>query len=543
MHRTWGQFLQERASRAERALFAARALARGDRSPTLDLLSPWLFVTDRPDWAARVLDRLTAHPPLPSPKDYAMVFAHYENVGDGGSPLPETAHRARLFAVVEPLPVEDPIAWGLAELLAMGEWMRFVRARWATERPASMPEQDAQAAQLWAAWGTSNPWSALSVWDELYRPVARRAFGAQLIARGLPPGERPRVLEAFDEGAFFKLSDFQADPPGWTSLAARVLETADEGPVESLLGSSQARERAAGCAATRGVRARSLAWLEPDSPVAAQRRDRLVDPGAPLADSFLDAHVALRLLEQWGAGRCTSYMQGRNVAAQGWTRARGRLRAVAATEPDGLIERVLALDCLHARTTAALGRLVASWALDEYPSFSFDHERPLLSPCRDGEPLPPALDETEAAIARTWILLVILRGRWGHLRAWTEHGGTGDRDKTWGRLQEQVPDALCTSAGGRTRGYARLRAYLLEELEVEVEALRPLLRQIADLGAALETRSGRRALPGQLRELLGAVWVNSERLGDPAESARPELPRGGYPTAVEAAVDFLDLHA
>lgn len=471
-----------------------------------------------------------------------MALQPVEPDGPDTPPQPELDHRKRLSTMVTADAAGSPLAWALAELAGLSEWVEQSRGAWTAARFRPSPEPDAAAALLWAAWMAADPWSGLAVWNEHFRSHARRAVLSVLRARGVSPDAWGRILDEFDEQVFLQLSNHRREPPGWAALAARVLETADAGPLASMVDSSPVAEVAAQCVATRGGRAGSLQTLEPDLLMSGLRGRRLVEMGrpGPVADAFLDAHLVLRLLAQWHRGRCTAWSGGRNVAAQGWTKGRSRLRAAAARDPQRLAEQVLAMDGLHARTVAALQRLCGSWALDEYPDFAFGADRPLSPRCELDETPPLPFDATEQAVVRSWLVLVVLRGRAARLRRWTELGGTGDKDKTWGRLQEQVPDRLCDpGAVGRSRGYSRLRAHLLEGLDEELAAVGPLLDRVAALLPELDTRAGSRALPGRLRTMLSEDWVDSSTWGADPSAARPSLPKSGYPTAVRAAAAFV----
>lgn len=544
MLRTWQEFLQRRIQRSAAAQAAAPELRSGDDGLALALLSSWRFTGVLDDrWSRVVLDRLLAADVRPRSADLAVVFGP-PSTGPGSSArLPETEHRKRL-GPTELASAPDPLAWALAELAAVGDWLAASRAAWSDEAVAADPERDAQASWLWAQWASGSFWDVRSTWDEGFLPVARRAFGGVLVARGVPAAARARILERFAEEFFFRLCDGSQPPSGWAVLAARVLETAPGGPALPVVRSfdSEGRANAARCVAGRGVRAASLESLLPGRAHPELRGRDLMElqPADAVPEAFLDAHVALRLLSLWARGRCTTFAEMRNVAVQGRSKGRGRLRAVAAAEPTRLLEAVLGLDRLHARTAGAVARLAESWAWDEYPDFAFGIDHALAPACEAATITVAPLDDDEAAVARTWVLLAVLRGQAVRLRRWVERGGTGDKDPTWGRLLKQdVPDALTSPAPGRGRDYSRLRLHLAAALPLELAALTPTVAAIADLGAGLGRRAADRALPGHVRQILAPLWIDSTRLGD-RDAGRPRFPKGGYPSAVEHARAFVD---
>ena len=155
--------------------------------------------------------------------------------------------------------------------------------------------------------------------------------------------------------------------------------------------------------------------------------------------------------------------------------------------------------------------------------FTFDGRNLATPPCAlAAEDAPVEPFEPPAGLLRTWVLLVILRGRWDQLQRWAEEGSTGDRDSTWGRLlSESLPTALAVGPGGG-RDLRRLRDHLSMALPDVLIDLLPELRAIAALAV------GER-LPDAVRAALSPRW-------DP----RVPLPERGFPDVRRRAIQMLN---
>jgi len=268
--------------------------------------------------------------------------------------------------------------------------------------------------------------------------------------------------------------------------------------------------------AQRGSWASTVADWQPDRPEPLARARAVVRRGrrdSELCERLLDSHVARRVLDRWADDPEASAW---GVVTQNRGRARGRLRAVLAADPGRLLEPLLQLPSLLARTRAAVRRFAWSWAWRELAAdFAFDAARASAPPClHAAEPLPALSSEATEALD-TWVLLVLLRGREAHLERWVRTGGTGDRDSTWARLlSDAVPDVLVDdpTAAGRSRTYRRLRAELSDRLPSLRNRLLPVLRTVAELP------SGRK-LRASFEERIGPRW-----------SLEVPAPRSGFPT-------------
>jgi len=136
---------------------------------------------------------------------------------------------------------------------------------------------------------------------------------------------------------------------------------------------------------------------------------------------------------------------------------------------------------------------------------------PLPRPCG-----PPPDDLPDVALRRTWVLLALLRGQEGALRAWLgAPGGTKTGGSGWNGVRAALPVDDADDAQVRMR--------LAIELEDHVEALVPCLSTIADLP------STPRGLHGRLARLLQPIW----------HPAVP-LPPGGSPRLRRSARSVLD---
>lgn len=519
---TWSSFLSERERALTWADGAARALSEGR---TEGALPGWRI---QPRVESDLARTLLQAPPAPSPRAlFAALAPARELPALGREPAEPFLHREALERAVRKdltSTLHNRLAWGL-------ERLRFLaarvddreRRRWAGERWAADPARDAECAGLWAAWFSGNPWSLKRPWERLFLPEATRVFRAIAADRRLAPDIARRVVEDLREAFFYRMIGGKGALPGWADLAARVLETAGQTPMEGLLTQLPASDRArlGACAAGRGVwRATAGAlWRAPGEETRAALAAEALAAHPEEVEGWLDAHVVRRLIRAWAAGRTeTDWI----LVTQNRGRGRARARALLAARGAKLAEPVLALDALFARTASALRRLCWGWAWSELArDFSFDLGRPLSPSCA-----PPRvnrlapLDEAARADLHSWLLLVALKGRLAHLRAWAREGRTGDRDSTWGRLlSEELPESLRDPAG--EAHYRRLRGALGEGLAIELSRLRDPLQVVVSLPAG---RGLRAAFEAALR---------------PGWSERVPFPRSGFPTFQRHAAEAL----
>lgn len=498
--------------------------------PALQLLTPWRFGAEGPI-PRRLLGRLIETLPNPTPRHLGALLAD-----EGALPAPvedldiaEHLHRRQMS---ETAPTVEPsrrqvVAWALDELSFTGaEVERRERAAWRGATVAATPEQDAAAATMWAAWFARQPWTIRETWEAAFLGPARSAFRAVLEASRIPRAAQARHLEDLQESFFFMLLGGSEGPPGWAELAVRVLETAEPGPVDALaaLLDSRACARIGQYATSRGHWPATAGFLWPDRPRGLPRARALaaaIERSPAKLEAYLDAHTVKRVLATWQTPGTTHPGRTWSVVVQNRGRARGRLRALlAATATDRLQTPLLALDNLHSRTIAAVKRYAWAWAWQGVAGdFPFDIAQCVTPPC---EALPDgvaALQEDAAPLVRTWVLLVTLKGRLGHLRRWVQTGGTGDRDSTWARLLADLPDALRDPVieGRRASTYHRVRADLTESLEEHVEAVEPALRRVAALRA-------NRSLRANITRCLQGTWDTSI-----------PYPKAGFPTFLDNA--------
>jgi hypothetical protein len=178
-------------------------------------------------------------------------------------------------------------------------------------------------------------------------------------------------------------------------------------------------------------------------------------------------------------------------------RTRGRLRAVLVeTDPEAVRLALAPRNGLFARTAAtvriyAWGRACQVIERRQLPTW----EESLTPPCAPPDPIAEPFSGSQRRTLQSWLLLVIMRGRWFQLEHWVKTGHWKKRpDSGWGRLlQEQLPATLKDPEGG----YHRLRAELALEFGFHTERIRPVLAKIGS------TTKGDRQ---HLREILLAVW-------------------------------------
>jgi len=501
---------------------AARRRAVDADGPLADLLDGWRFASDPAALAAlvAVLDRA---PLTPTPHRLALADLPNEALPD----LPADAASARLLrlrledwaagAGLTPGARLSPRAWALLTLAETGADVEAeVRGAWRARQPPASAD-DVEAAALWQSWVSGGPalWGARDDWEGRYLDAAVGAFRQVLASRELPAERVRTALSDLREGFWFQLLGGGEAAPGWAELAARVLETAPPGPVEALADTLRDGARAVGgrCVAARGYWPGTLEQLLPGIPGRKARgltaaQQVAADPSR--AEALLDLHVALRLVAGWQRVGGSSLSRDWQVIRQNRGRGRGRLRALVTADPERVVDQICGLEGLHERTLAATRRWAWDWSWEALArGLNLDFSRPVSAPCQVSDASLTPLGEAERPAAETWILLVALKGRAGHLRRWTRDGGTGDRDGTWGRLlNEELPSCL-RDADGR---YHRLRAWLSGGLDEALAGWTPTLAEVAALKPG-------RALKAGFHALLTARWDD-----------RVRFPAAGFPT-------------
>ena len=367
----------------------------------------------------------------------------------------------------------------LARLAVAGARWREAEASF--EPPLTTdPALDGQAALAWTAWFAEDYYSA-QPYDYAVNqliPRVQAVFQGVLSAAELPPKARRDTLIELGEGAFATLltARDEGSLPAWLDIATRALERGPGGPLRclSLVLSPQERASAGLCFASRRLWTPTLAAIWPDDAprgraarLSAWLRD---DPEAlPRITHF---HLLSRLIERAAhAGpEALGDAELRAICRQNVARARARLRATLAARPEAVLSALLSLDALHARTQDAAGRYAYAWVNRELTfGLSMGHAPRVTPRCVAPDPLPEGATDADPAMsideARGWVLLVIFRGRLGHLWRWVYEGTTGDRDSVWGALlKSELPPSLREPGLHRPRLRQTLRAELPELL-------------------------------------------------------------------------------
>jgi hypothetical protein len=219
--------------------------------------------------------------------------------------------------------------------------------------------------------------------------------------------------------------------------------------------------------------------------VQAARRLAAEGAGDPdRLDAVLDLHVAVRLLTRWSQEDAAAHPERDwEVVRQNRGRARARLRAVLSSgDAQRLAAPLLSAPALADRTRFAIGRYCRDWAWIQLSRHFPFHSHPVDALCADDGDHPPFSDDDRMAM-RSWVLLVVLKGRLEHLERWIHSGGTGDRDATWGRLQQDLPERLreLDSSGRMRRGLPGLRAELADLLPGVLADWLPILDRLSAL--------------------------------------------------------------
>lgn len=508
-------WLEARDARRQAAGFAAEEALAG-RS----LAPPSLRICGDGPLSAAWFQRWSADEPRPDPDSLGRALGEARLAP--GERAPHEHEQAAITSPVDSTP-RARLAWAWCQLDSLGERLEADRAAWraAVWRPDAA---DGLAREAWRGWLDGDPWALRPEWEDRFLPAVKRSFRAVCRSRNLPDGVQGRVIADLQDAFFPQL--LMGAPAGWTDVAARVLETGGGGPVESLARALPAAgwRTLLTCASRRRRWGRTLVAGEPDVVERVTRVRRLAERGPELPElleAWLDLHVTLRLLDAWRTSGAV--VDAWTLAQQNRGRARSRLRAAVAARPEALMG-LLALDCLAGRTEAALRRYAWAWAWQELArDFPFSRERPVTPPCVATPLELPALDAQQRSALRTWVLLVILKGRAGHLGRWVGSGSTGDRDSTWARLlKDDLPADLRDPGGGRVAAYHRLRAELAERLDPLLEGLRPTVATVAALSPG-------RTLRAEVTETLREGW-----------SPAVAFPASGFPTFVRHAAAWLE---
>lgn len=432
------------------------------------------------------------------------------------------AGRAAFVAMVRAALAEAPIAAregeaaddvGLARLAALGQRLADARAAWDRARYPADP-MDATIAGCWTRWAAGNPFHDQRKWLALLEKPVVAAFRQALSARPLPPDVVARAIGDLRDALFYQLIGGRGGVSGFAELAAHALEMAPGGPIAPLVEvlSPTGRATVANCVSRRGHWPSTLERALPNLAGPGERALHVQRAELDDALAWAELHTALRLVASWG-GDGGDDERDWAIVTQNLGRSRGRLRAVAASEPPAaLVEALVRVDGLAERTRAAARRWGWSWAWEALSrGFSFDLDQPVIRPCRV-EPGVEPLDADDQAVLDGWFVLAVLRGRGATVRRWCTEG-KGDADGTWGRLLLELPEGLRDPDGG----FVRVRAGLADGWDARVASTAPVLREIA-------------ALPPS-RKLKDAFWA----VAGPAWPEAIARPRGGFPTFVEHA--------
>ncbi|MEL6342247.1 MAG: hypothetical protein AAFV53_03890, partial [Myxococcota bacterium] len=344
----WEQFLTQREARRVRALSHAAMLRDGDEGLSPAQLFPsWRFSAIPPLASAAQSALADAAAVSPSPAQLWVALIPSDVLPDPAAAMrqpPWIFRQSLLERAVDG--VEDTphhrLAWALAELDFYGwETERRERLAWQETPYCPSPEQDAEAATLWASWFSGNPWGLRERWEALFLSPTIRTFRGVCEARRLPRSVIDRVTDDLEEGFFYRLIGGEGTP-GWAELAARTLETA--GPVVALAAAlpPQAWDRLARCAATRGSWQDSCAAVYTELHEPASRARALLkacQQHPDQLDAWMDLHVVRRLLRAWQLAPETDAW---TIISQNRGRARGRLRAlIAGSQPDALLDKMM----------------------------------------------------------------------------------------------------------------------------------------------------------------------------------------------------------
>ncbi|RME20806.1 MAG: hypothetical protein D6798_19640 [Deltaproteobacteria bacterium] len=469
---------------------AAVALRRGEGGPARAMLHRWAVAADA-ERVSGCLAALATADLQPTPQAWTMTMVA---APDLSVPLP-TDWRSQVHARADPARrTGDPLAWALVELATLGGLNDAIfRQPWQAERFAVDRDADEAMAGLWAAWADGSILGRRQEWEDATLPAVIGAFSSVLRGRGIPERRRHVAVDDAREGCFYTLLGADDASASWRELAVRVLETAGPDPVEALATAlpSSSHDLVARCAVTRGYGPATarLAW-GPDSDALVQARNlsRQLRDRPDSLGRMLELHLLTRLVDRWASPACTAPERSWNVIVNNRGRARARLRAVLRRAPaDWLVERLVALPGLAARTRRAAARFGRDWVWQALQHGLTLEDSRLLDPeCRVGVGFTPYTDDQRAQL-RAWACSVVLKGRLPHLLAWVYREGRQDvdlKDATWGRLlKDEIPAKLRSpvSGGPRNAGLQRLRAELYDLLPEALDDLLPVIRAVAGL--------------------------------------------------------------
>lgn len=510
---SWDAFLQVRELDRRAALAVALDYAQGDLDAARPLLDTWRFGGDGA-LTGTILQHLLAQPPSPSGAELNVHLEPGEALPRNGRLLAPWQHRHWLAAqslTPRVRPGREPrLAWGLMELRALGRDIEDrSRAPW-LRQPVGPDTADDEMASLWRSVSGQGRWSSMVRWQTLFAPSALAAVRAVLDACGWPRADWRARLDYEEENFGLRLLGRGPDA-GWRVLAARVIETGPSAPLTELARclDEAAWSSVARCAVRRGHGWTTASRLWPEvgrARILTERMSSFAAAAPGQLEALAELHLASRLVVRWAAGQHIGPADSWRIVSQNLGRARGRLRAVLRRLPDdALRDAVLERDHLHARTRLAVLRMWRDIAWTElHGGFSGDLSLDVEAVC-DVDRVERE-DEAPESLLRTWVLLVILRGRGLHLTRWVGKGATGDRDATWGRLlTKDMPPAL---RPGRVpiEGLNALRARLLARLSHLLGELRAVVTAVAALDP---TQQG---LPQALSLVLAPVWDTTVRL-------------------------------
>lgn len=524
---SWPDYLARRARTRALAEGALHRLEGGDAGVAQALLGPWRCA-DAPTLLSALLDRLE-EPLHPSGASFAAVMS----VQAARLPPPRrdpvrAGHVWREWLETQLSPEEPASAreakiWALCELARLGEERDQLERRAWRGRYKADPERDRDAAWLWEGWFARDYGRVFYTWGRRFAASAGAALSAVLRARQLPDELRRYHLRTFREAFEILCFGNTGEPEPWREIAARVVEGGPAGPVAALVPGLEAPSwrKVLGCVASRRAWAHTLGrpglleLSEPSSPAD------LPTPSA--VEQAVDLHLALRLLSSWSTPERSGARRSLQGLRQGLVRARGRLRALLRDqEGERLRAALLGMDALYSRTDSAVRSYFHSWAWRALHGSLAIQPYVVTRTCVfTGRPPPPSRPPLEPgareAMARTWVLLVLLRGERDALHRWAREGG--ETDGSFARLLLSAPEPLTGNRVGKNKDYRPLRARLSEGLSAVEADLLPVLGRV---GALCEAPA--RGLKGRFYEALAPDW--SEAL---------PLPERGFPSMIATA--------